>query len=183
MLDGFWSHRGSNDLIYVVTADPDWLIQNFGVFLQWAMRGSGVLQVHPGSNYNPSVSIAPHWESLISIEVQTKKYLTGHTEHLHVKFYFDERWARHALGSAFRDRNYERNLRGIAEYWDDEGVSHANVVFDGTEANRKLNTIVTPSIVRGLDVLGGYSLPRNKNVYIVTDAYRSQIKDVQRELV
>ena len=172
--EGFWVHRGSNDIIFVVTKGADYVIDNFGRFLK-QMVAPGIKNIHPYSHDNRPMSIFPNWDHLISVEVQTKKWLQGKCDEFHVKFYFDKETARQAIKGAFKEKNYEKNLSGIASYWSESSISHPNVVFDDDDA--ELNTIVTDSIVQGLDVLSSYSLPRNKNVYIVTDAYRQQIKN------
>lgn len=173
--EGFWVHRGSNDIVFVVTKGEDYVIDKFGVFLNEVMV-AGFKSVHAYDRHGSTTQIYPNWNKLISIEVQTKKWVEHECNDLHVKFYFDKATALGVLKGKFKEKNYQKNLSSIAGYWRDGSVSHPNVVFSADDDDEDFNTIVTDSIVKGLDVLRSYSLPRNKNVYIITDEYRELIK-------
>ena len=77
---GFWTHRGSNDLIFVIEKGGDYVIAHFGEFVRNEL-GPGLIVVTDDYN-NVSLPITPDWSYLISMEVQTKKWQEGKAGHL-----------------------------------------------------------------------------------------------------
>ncbi|MBE0362130.1 hypothetical protein PULV_a3931 [Pseudoalteromonas ulvae UL12] len=181
-VNGTWCHRWSNDLIFVVNANPLSMVDNFGEYLKNILNSNAGLQVFNGNVENGFINITPDWSKLISIEVQTKKWLMNDTDKLHLKFYFEKEWAKNVLLDNFHENNYAKNLQGIAKYWSESCQSHPNEVFSEEEKYTKLNTICTDDIAGGKDVYAAYSLPKNKNIYIVKETYREQIREYKKKL-
>jgi hypothetical protein len=169
---GFWTHRGSNDLIFVIKKGGDYVIAHFGEFVRNEL-GPGLIVVIDDYN-NVSLPITPDWSYLISMEVQTKKWKSGNTAHLHVKFYFTKQWAQSVLKQAFSESQYKKNLEGIAKYWDEGKISHFNVVL-GTQHPENVVVTTTP-ILDCLRNLEEFALPANKNVYFIAGEYRHLIE-------
>jgi len=179
----FWTHRGSNDLIFVVTSNPhsDIILTKFAGFLVAAL-GKKSLTTYSYSQGNRPIVINPiDWSRLISIEVQTKKWKTGRCQHFHAKFYFEKNYALGNLGSLWNEITFQKNLKEVAEYWDDRCVGRIHEVFSSEDRYRRLNTLV---ISNPSEILGWRDLvcPSNKNIYIMMEGYVKQLQETKKSL-
>jgi hypothetical protein len=175
---GFWTLRGSNDLIFVVTKGERDIIKDFGSFMKKELTREAKTVFSPDKT--TKWTIAPDWTKLISVEVQTKKWLKQERgcKDFHLKFYFTKQWAKDTLKGVFSEENYKKNLEGIAEYWSDDSVSHINDVLSNAT---QVNTIVTPDPLWAfLQHCVGLSLPTTKNFYLISSQYADEIKALRK---
>lgn len=171
-MTNFWVHRGSNDIIFVVEDNADQHILQFGEFLASLPANIRLYAGSYGKNYK---DVSPDWEKLISIEVQTKKWLEKKCSTLHFKFYFEQNYAETLIGK-FKGSNYIDNIIGIAEYWDERSIGEIMKVFDDSEPNRRTNVAIMQNTIAGnFGELRKCSLPRKKNIYLIRSDYRNSL--------